>query len=66
VGLGRGRSHGVPIDFDQVILQEKILASLQRFAEEAMPAFREHPEKPPLATVPAVEGSRRERGEIAS
>jgi hypothetical protein len=66
MGLDRGRSHGVPIDFDQVIPEEKILASLQRFAEEAMPALREHPEESPLATVPAVEGCRRERGEMAS
>jgi hypothetical protein len=66
MGLDRGRSHGVPIDFDQVIPQEKILASLQLFAEEVMPAFREHPEKPPLTTARAVEGCRRERGEMAS
>jgi hypothetical protein len=66
MGLDRGRSPGVPIDSDQVIPEEKILASPQRFAEEAMPASRERPEEPPLATVPAVEGCRRERGEVAS
>jgi hypothetical protein len=66
MGFDRGRSHGVPIDFDQGIPREKTLASLQRFAEEAMPALREHPEEPPLATVPAVEGCRRERDEVAS
>jgi hypothetical protein len=66
VGLDRDRSRGVPIDFDRVIPQEKILASLQLFAEEVTPAFREHPEKPPPTTVPAVKGCRREAGEMAS
>jgi alkanesulfonate monooxygenase SsuD/methylene tetrahydromethanopterin reductase-like flavin-dependent oxidoreductase (luciferase family) len=52
------------INFDQVIPHRKILASLERFAAEVMPAFAE-PEKPGLTTVPdfaAVEevGLRRE------
>ncbi len=39
------------INFDQVIPHKKILASLERFAREVMPAFDE-PEKPSLTTVP--------------
>jgi alkanesulfonate monooxygenase SsuD/methylene tetrahydromethanopterin reductase-like flavin-dependent oxidoreductase (luciferase family) len=54
------------INFDQVIPQEKILASLRLFAQEVMPAFRERSEQPPLTTVPAVEAYRRARDESAS
>jgi alkanesulfonate monooxygenase SsuD/methylene tetrahydromethanopterin reductase-like flavin-dependent oxidoreductase (luciferase family) len=39
------------INFDQVIPHRKILASLERFAREVMPAFEE-PEKPSLTTLP--------------
>jgi alkanesulfonate monooxygenase SsuD/methylene tetrahydromethanopterin reductase-like flavin-dependent oxidoreductase (luciferase family) len=39
------------INFDQVIPHRKILASLERFARDVMPAFEE-PEKPSLTTVP--------------
>jgi alkanesulfonate monooxygenase SsuD/methylene tetrahydromethanopterin reductase-like flavin-dependent oxidoreductase (luciferase family) len=39
------------INYDQVIPHRKILASLERFAKEVMPAFAE-PEKPCLTTVP--------------
>ncbi len=39
------------INFDQVVPHEKILASLQRFADEVMPAFEE-PERPSLTTLP--------------
>ena len=39
------------INFDQVIPHRKILASLERFARDVMPAFEE-PETPSLTTVP--------------
>jgi alkanesulfonate monooxygenase SsuD/methylene tetrahydromethanopterin reductase-like flavin-dependent oxidoreductase (luciferase family) len=39
------------INYDQVIPHRKIMASLERFAKEVMPAFAE-PEKPALTTVP--------------
>ena len=49
------------INFDQVIPQEKILASLRLFAQEVMPAFKDHSDKAPLTTVPAVEEYRHQR-----
>jgi hypothetical protein len=53
------------INFDQVIPQEKILASLRLFAQEVMPAFEEHSDKPSLTAVPAVDEYRRAREQSA-
>src|SRR5262249_26857061 len=50
------------INFDQVIPEEKILASRRLFAQEVMPAFKEPRDKAPLTTVPAVDEYRQQQG----
>jgi alkanesulfonate monooxygenase SsuD/methylene tetrahydromethanopterin reductase-like flavin-dependent oxidoreductase (luciferase family) len=58
------------INFDQVIPHKKVMASLERFAKEVMPAFEE-PEKPSLTTLPdfdsvADDFVHRERAAVAA